>query len=516
MSVFDLAELAADVGPNPRTIGVLLELEGPAPDPGEVRNAMRDRLGLVPRLAQRMRPVPLGSGRPVWEDVDVELEHHVRARSAADGDLLSVAAEILSEPLEFGRPWWTLTVIDLPTSARWALVWSSHHAMADGPSVLRAVLAVLQPGPERPLPVRLSIPGRRALTLEAWATRVRGAAGVGRLPLRLLGLRELAASSGATVRASLLNRPVTAGYVLRTVDVDLLALRTGAKRCGATVNDALLWAWGSALHRRLAAVTVRSGGDSDGDSDGDSGGNSHGLPVDVPSGAPDVGPAAGPVVVSCTITTPSAAIENRVGAVRFEVAAPRDGVARDLAALAAYTRRRKRWITGSPWWLIAQVFRAIGALGLYRRFVERQRSITSLLTNMRGPADFPSVLGRRVTRAVPLATLVGNVTVLAAALSCGGRLVVTVQCSPESEALLDDLTRDLRSALAQIVALAEETAPNQESALDQETVLAQEIALAQDCAGQGRATGAGRRRPRRGSRRRPAAQAPSVPRGTAR
>lgn len=31
MSVFDLAELAADVGPNPRNVGVLLELDGPAP-----------------------------------------------------------------------------------------------------------------------------------------------------------------------------------------------------------------------------------------------------------------------------------------------------------------------------------------------------------------------------------------------------------------------------------------------------------------------------------------------------
>lgn len=78
MSVFDLAELAADVGPNPRNIGVLIELDNLAPDLNAIRAAVRARLGLVPRLAQRMRRVPVGAGRPVWEDVAVDLNHHVR------------------------------------------------------------------------------------------------------------------------------------------------------------------------------------------------------------------------------------------------------------------------------------------------------------------------------------------------------------------------------------------------------------------------------------------------------
>ncbi len=36
MSVFELAELAADLRPNPRNVGVLLELAGPAPMIGDV------------------------------------------------------------------------------------------------------------------------------------------------------------------------------------------------------------------------------------------------------------------------------------------------------------------------------------------------------------------------------------------------------------------------------------------------------------------------------------------------
>ena len=420
MSVFDLAELAADVGPNPRTIGVLLELDGPAPALDAVRAGMRARLGLVPRLAQRMRPVPFGAGRPVWEDVAVDLDHHVRGRSAGAADLLPIAAAVLSEPLDPARPWWTLTVIDLPLEGRSALVWSSHHALADGPSVLRAVLAVVQDGPERPLLPRVAVPSGGRLAREAWTGRVCALRSVGGLPRRLLGLSELGASSATRVPRSVLNQPVTAGYTLRVVDVDLPALRAGARACAATVNDALLSAWGHALHTRLEA---------------------EGL----------VRPA---VVVSCTVTMPSAEIENRVGAIRFAVPAQRESAAADLTALGAYTRRRKRWISGASWWPVAQLFRAVGALGLYRAFVERQRSITSLVTNMRGPVEPLRVLGRGVTRAIPLATLVGNVTTIAAALSSGDRLVVTVMCAPEVSELADALAGELRERLEEIAQLS--------------------------------------------------------------
>jgi hypothetical protein len=232
-------------------------------------------------------------------------------------------------------------------------------------------------------------------------------------------MRELGASTGMKVPASPLNRPVTAGYVLRTVDVDLAVLRAGAHACGATVNDALLWAWGRAVHRRLAAA----------------------------------GLAQAPMVVACMVTMPSEAIENRVGAVRIAVAPPGDSVTADLAALACVTRRCKRRITGSSWWLIAQMFRVLGALGVYRRFVERQHSITTLLTNLRGPIEPLWVLGRRVTRAVPVATLVGNVTTALAALSCGGDLVVTVMCAPETAASVDALAADLAAGLAAVAGL---------------------------------------------------------------
>ena len=421
MSVFDLAELAADVGPNPRTIGVLLELDGPPPDLDDVRASIRARLGLSPRLAQRMRRVPLGAGRPVWEDVEPDLCHHVRARSARAANLLEVATAILFEPLDAVHPWWTLTIVDLPDEQRSALVWSSHHALADGPSVLRLLATLVQEGGARPLTEPTPVPGWGALAIEALTSRTRSVVvSVASLPRHLVGMRELAASSYRRVPFSAVNQPVTAGYTVHIVDVDLAGLREGAHECGATINDALLWAWGAALHNQLAT-------------------DGHG---------------GAPVVISCTVTVPSTAVENRVGAVRFHVPTPGLSVADDLSALAAYTRRRKRLISGSTWWLTSQLFRGVAALGLYRRFVERQHSITSLLTNMRGPAEPFQVLGLTVRRVVPLPTLVGNVTVLAAALSCGERLVVTIMCAPQATAIADDLAADLAARLASVSALA--------------------------------------------------------------
>jgi len=132
------------------------------------------------------------------------------------------------------------------------------------------------------------------------SARAGGVGGAPRWPRRLVGLRELVVSTYVRVPASPLSRPVTAGYVLRTVDVDLTGLGGGAHSCRATINDALLWAWGRAVHRRLAA-------------DG-------------------TGPA--PVVVTCTVTRPSAEIENHVGAVRIAVAPSWGSVPAELAALA--------------------------------------------------------------------------------------------------------------------------------------------------------------------------------------
>lgn len=479
LSVFDCAELVADVGPNPRSIGVLLELDGPAPRREDVMAHVAARIAAVPRLRQRIVPTPWGAGRPVLVDVVPDLLDHVTAATATPETVLDVATALLLEPFAMDRPLWRLAIVDLGGD-RSALVWSSHHALADGPGLLSGVLRLLggelesatdaaaAPGTAAGAAEQTAadtaagtaadaaagpaegpgagsgagapvLAGRWPLMRDAWGERCRSLIDPSRARRLVLGVAELTSSTMRRTCRTPLVQPISHGFVLRTTSVNLPALKAGARSVGATVNDALLTAWAAALSQVSAAV---------------------GAPI------PEV-------TVSCTVSMPSGEVDNRVGVFLVPVATPRlpgaagtrasvsssgvhregdsagaleppgrvdsDAVMAALAAVATDTRRRKSRVSGSSWKLMAQLTRGVAALGLYRRFVERQRSITTLVTNLRGPQQPMRVLGRDVVRATPVATMVGNITTVLAALSHADELVVTVMCSPESAEHADAL-----------------------------------------------------------------------------
>jgi hypothetical protein len=215
-------------------------------------------------------------------------------------------------------------------------------------------------------------------------------------------------------------QPITRGVTAVSVTVDRAAVRAGARTCGATVNDALLWAWARAFVRADLA-------------------------------------RAGPgerVVVSVPVTVPGAEFGNQVSALR--IAAPRgtSDPATALAELAARTRHAKSRIR--PWaWRLAPLSACVTArLGLLPVVLRRQRLISTVVTHARGPAAPLRLVGVPLVRTVPLVPLVGNVTTCAVAVSLGGRLDVAVVCSPESADLADRLARDLREGLDQIANLA--------------------------------------------------------------
>ena len=53
--------------------------EGPKPDYDEFREHVASRLHLVPRFRQKLRFVPFGLARPIWEDdPHLNLSYHVR------------------------------------------------------------------------------------------------------------------------------------------------------------------------------------------------------------------------------------------------------------------------------------------------------------------------------------------------------------------------------------------------------------------------------------------------------
>ena len=212
---------------------------------------------------------------------------------------------------------------------------------------------------------------------------------------------------------------MSAGLTAVPVGVDLADLRAGAHACGATVNDALLWAWGRAFRRADAA----SGGPGE------------------------------RTVISVPVTVPGSAFGNRVGALRV-TAVEQDGPAGEqLAAFASRTRAAKRRIRPWTWALAPAGVLVLSRLGLLPTVLHRQRLISTVATHAPGPPEPLRVIGAPVLATVPLVPVVGNVTTAVAATSIGGRLDAAVVCSPESAPLARTLADDLEGGLREVAAI---------------------------------------------------------------
>jgi diacylglycerol O-acyltransferase len=403
----DLMQLASDLPGAPMQVAAVLVLgAAPALDLTAVREGIGQRIRSVPRLRQRLVRTPFAGGRPVWvDDVDFDIRDHVDAvRCPAPGDenaLLGVVAETVARRLSRSRPLWSATLVTSLSDGRAALVVMLHHVLADGIGGL-AVLARLfddaptipEAGSPRPLPTS------RALFLDASAARFHALA---RLPAGCRHLRaalaELTAGGTTGAPRSSLNQPIGPGRSIAVARADLARVRRVAHAHGATVNDVVLTAVTGALH---AALRHR-GEDVDR------------FVISVP--------------VAVRRAADAAHLGNRIGVMPVPVTVAGDPDQR-LAAIARTTRDRRPADPGASAALLGPVFRLLAQVGAFRWFVDRQRRVTTMVTNLRGPADRLSFLGIPVIEVLPVSPITGNVTVGFAVLSYAGTLVVTVLADP--------------------------------------------------------------------------------------
>ena len=402
-SLGDAAELAGDVGPDPRLIGVLAKLDRPL-QLDALRTLIAERLPGQPILARRVVRNGPATWNASWEAVELRVDEHVYEVTTSD-PLTTTATELISTDLGHEVPAWRLILLRGPQTC--ALLFAAHHVLLDGATAVTVVGSLL--GTDLALPRALS-PQKRGQS-----PFLRGR-GEGRTPLGFLGL--LAGVNTGVAKTSLLT-PITAGFRLATVDVPLSPLQEAARRRGATVNDALLLAGAEAL-RAVAAAR---------------------------------GERLGRVVFSVPVTgqaRPGHRIgRNEVAAMVVGVPAPdgRDDAAQ-LVRIASRTRWRKLLAHGFPSaGAFAGVLALLGRLGWYRRLFSRQRAITSLLTNLRGPSEPLQLLGAKVTSLTALSPSLGNVTVVLAVVSYAGTLRVTVRLDrsvwPEQDVLTSALVASL-------------------------------------------------------------------------
>ena len=189
--------------------------EGPKPDYDEFRDHVASRLHLVPRFRQKLRFVPFGLARPIWEDdPHLNLSYHVRQTAlpppGSDQQLRTLAARIFSQRLDRSKPLWEMWLVDGLEDDRFAIIGKSHHALVDGVSGvdINTVMFDLEREPEGPpVPPDQWLPRPEPSDAEVLAEAIldrltnpreiaEGAAGIVRAPREIAGrLQRVSARS---------------------------------------------------------------------------------------------------------------------------------------------------------------------------------------------------------------------------------------------------------------------------------------------------------------------------------
>jgi diacylglycerol O-acyltransferase / wax synthase len=422
-SAADLMELAGDRTGAPMQVGAILVL-GPVCglDLTAVREVMADRVRAVPRLRQRLVRAPLGCGRPVWvDDSGFDIHRHVRSVDCpAPGDqdaLLALAAEMITSPLPSHQPLWLATMVTGLAGGGTALIVVFHHVLADGIGGLAVLAQLVDGAPAVPImDFPRPPPTPRQLFADAVHTRL---AALTRLPAGARQLRAAIAELGTgTPRppSCSLNRPTGPQRALALARADLAAVHTTARAHGATVNDVMLTAVAGALRTllRRRGETINS------------------IVVSVP--------------VSLRRSGSITRLGNQVGVMPVAIPTTGDPIRR-LAAIARITSSRKATAPDASMALLGPIFRFMAQLGLLHRFIDRQRMITTLLTNLHGPDTRLSFLGAPVISLIPVSQTTGNVTVAFAVLSYAGTLVTTITSDPQHCPDLSELAAELHKQL---------------------------------------------------------------------
>jgi WS/DGAT/MGAT family acyltransferase len=241
-------------------------------DTTEMAARIAGRLHLSPRFRQRVVPVPLGAGEPVWrDDPGFQLANHVRVLpDHLDDDGVRRATDaFFTRPLRRDRPLWEIVFVPRVSQGRAAILGKIHHAMADGVAAveLGMLLFDLSPDAEVPPPAewspsRTEGPARLALgavadtALEQFRA-TRKVVELGRSPVRTIRvahtLRRAALSLAEdTLRRapeSYLNPQIGPGRTLVTHRFELDRLLRLKEHRQVKLNDIVLAASAGALRR---------------------------------------------------------------------------------------------------------------------------------------------------------------------------------------------------------------------------------------------------------------------------
>lgn len=427
----DLMALASD-GTVRMQVGATLFLRTPPGwTPSSLMAALSGRVLAVRRLRQRLVRLPLGLGRPIWQDMPgFRSEDHLATvvREGGHRGVLDLAADLLVTPLPSDRPLWTARIVTGFASGEAALVIVLHHVLADGMAALAILQELASDAVGEPSRSPSVAPSRIALLGDNLCGRL---AGLRELPARLVRLAAAVAVLGSrstpAARTSL-NRPTGTRRRVLAVECSLGAARAAAHAATATINDLAL----AVIAEGFAGLAASRGERLD-----------H-VVISVP--------------VSARRSTDSGSLGNQVGVLPLSIPAGGDRTRR-LGSVAELTARAKQLPPAASSAILGPGFRWLAKLGLFRWFTDRQRLVHTFASNLRGPAEPIRVAGLEVSRIVPLSVTTGNIAAAFGTFSYAGDLSIVVTADPDVVPDLGRLESLLREALAAHLAAARSGPP---------------------------------------------------------
>jgi WS/DGAT/MGAT family acyltransferase len=428
LSALDSAFLFFERPRQPLHVGCVVELDGAIEFPKLVE-LFRARIDTLPRLRQRPVRSTLDLRAPSWQDdPSFAIPHHVHRTSlpapGGPAELHEVVDSLFSVPLSPERPLWEIYLIEGLAGGRSALLWKVHHCMIDGASGVQLLTLCTDPD-SPPRPVDTPGPARRpARPAGAFA-----ASSLGDVGGSLLELASIVSSMAFTPVSPLpfhgslgeRRRLVWSTFPLS----DLLAIR-GAVDC--KVNDVILAIVAGALRRYLGGRGVSLN-------------DLHvrvGVPVSV-RGEEDREALGNMVTAMFPVLPVGTADPTR----RLEQ------VVRETASLKRRGQPRATALA-----LAAAGFLPAPVQALLGRLAPDRTMLSTVVTNVPGPVDRRSVLGRRIEAIHPMVPLAQGMGLEFAVLSYGGRVSIAATADADlvsdvelMAAALTDAEAELRDAV---------------------------------------------------------------------
>jgi diacylglycerol O-acyltransferase / wax synthase len=458
LTSFDTSFLVNEKANGHMAIGAVLVCEGGAPDHEDFLTHIRSRVHQLPRLRQRLLYPPLRLGTPFWvDDPDFDIHRHVRrvvlSRPGTEESFRALVGELLGPPLDRSRPLWELIVVEGLENERFAVVYKTHHAMADGISAvdIGMLLFDVEPRAEpdrdvapwqpRPTPTAPALLGRAARGVLATLSRFlrwlrRAAADPARARRRaadgLAGLWEVSWNLARPAPRAPLNTQISGQRSFAWSSFELAEFKQVKNAFGGTVNDVSLAVAAGALRRWLAEREVPVDGME--------------LKALVP--------------VSIRTVDEHGELGNKLTAMRAPLPV---GIADPVQRLRAitdamdYLKSSKQPLGAEAIWGLNDWFRDFAPpllLAPTAAINFSTRLFNLLVTNFPGPQVPFYVLGRELTAIHPVGFLARRHALAIAILSYNGRVSFGLLADPRSLPDLDRLPAHLEASFEELRAAA--------------------------------------------------------------